>query len=190
MKTKKKSRFLTFVASWVPGAAEMYMGFMKMGLSMMALFMLIIIVTAWTNQAALAGFLVVEWFYCFFHANHLASLSDEDFAEVKDGYLFGLDELPSTKNFVEKYSKWIAYGLILIGISFLWSTVTSILYSILPESYHYICRMMWRIGDYVPSILIGCGIVFLGVKLLEGKKMEVAENKNATPEGNDGENRQ
>ena len=29
MKTKKKNRFLTFCFSMMPGAAEMYMGFMR-----------------------------------------------------------------------------------------------------------------------------------------------------------------
>ena len=36
--TKKKSGFWTFVFSLLPGAAEMYMGFMKMGISLMGLF--------------------------------------------------------------------------------------------------------------------------------------------------------
>ena len=41
MKTKKKNRFLTFCFSMLPGAAEMYMGFMKTGVSLMSLFMLV-----------------------------------------------------------------------------------------------------------------------------------------------------
>ena len=36
--TKKKSGFWTFIFSLLPGAAEMYMGFMKMGVSLMGLF--------------------------------------------------------------------------------------------------------------------------------------------------------
>ena len=48
MKTKKKNRFLTFCFSCLPGAAEMYMGFMKMGLSLMLVFFAIIIIgKAW-----------------------------------------------------------------------------------------------------------------------------------------------
>ena len=40
MKQKKKSRFLTFIFSFLPGAAEMYMGFMKNGFSLMMIFFL------------------------------------------------------------------------------------------------------------------------------------------------------
>ena len=40
MKQQKKGKFLTFMFSFIPGAAEMYMGFMKMGVSLMALFFL------------------------------------------------------------------------------------------------------------------------------------------------------
>ena len=75
MKTKKKNRFLTFCFSCLPGAAEMYMGFMKMGVSLMLLFFLVCILSAWLNQGALVAIAVVVWFYSFFHANHLAGLS-------------------------------------------------------------------------------------------------------------------
>ena len=147
MKTKKKNRFLTFWASCIPGAGEMYMGFMKMGLSMMLMFAFTILVAVWTNQGAIACFCAVEWFYCFFYANHLASLNDDDFKMVKDEYLFGLDAFPGIKTFAEKYHKWVACGLILIGISLLWSTVTDLLYRLLPESYRFIPRIEQKTPD-------------------------------------------
>ena len=180
MKTKKKSKFLTFCMSCMPGAGQMYMGFMKMGLSLMLLFSLTIIVATWMNIGAIAVFCVVEWFYSFFHANHLASLGDEEFENVKDEYLFGIDALPGIKSFVEKYHKLIAYGLILLGISLLWSTMINLLRVILPEQYYFITRIMWQIGNYIPSIVIGSIIIFLGVKLIEGKKMEVWDEKTKT----------
>ncbi len=74
MKTKKKNRFLTFCFSALPGAAEMYMGFMKMGVSLMLLFFLVCILSAWLYQGALVMIAIVVWFYSFFHANHLAGL--------------------------------------------------------------------------------------------------------------------
>lgn len=189
MKTKKKNRFFTFCVSCIPGAGEMYMGFMKMGLSMMLMFAFTIVAATWTQQGVIACFCVVEWFYCFFYANHLASLNDEEFDKIKDEYLFGLDALPGSKAFVEKYHKWIAYGLIIIGISLLWGTMTDLLVSVLPEQYRFITRFMWRVGNYIPSILIGCGIIFLGVKLIGGKKMETGETGRAIeekkPDGDD-----
>lgn len=173
MKTKKKSRFLSFCFSFLPGAAEMYMGFMKTGISLMLAFFLLIAVGGWMQQTIITLFDVVVWAYGFFHANHLAGLSDEEFAQVEDEYIFGMDSVLGTKEYVEKYQKWIAYGLIFIGACFLWNTMANLLHSILPEQYTFISRMMWRIGSYVPSIVIGAGIIFLGVRLLNGKKVEV-----------------
>lgn len=177
MKTKKKNRFFTFWVSCIPGAGEMYMGFMKMGLSMMLMFVLTIIIAVLTNQGVLVCFCVVEWFYCFFYANHLASLNDEEFAQVKDEYLFGLGMLPGAKTFTEKYHKWVAYGLIFIGVCLLWNTVPDLLRGILPEEFSFIWRTMWSIGDFVPSLVMGIGIIVAGIKLLGGKKMEVKEEE-------------
>ncbi len=170
MKTKKKSKFLTFCFSLFPGAAEMYMGFMKTGLSLMFLFVMLIIVTTWMNLGALPAICIVIWFYGFFHANHLASLTDEEFEQVKDGYLFGLDELPTLKNVVAKYNKWVAFFLIFLGVCLLLDTCASFLSNILPDGYRFISRLMWRIGDYLPRALIGIGIIYMGLRMINGKK--------------------
>ena len=47
--TKKKSGFWTFLFSWIPGAGEMYMGFMRMGISLMILFWGIIALAVFFN---------------------------------------------------------------------------------------------------------------------------------------------
>lgn len=172
MKTKKKNRFWTFCTACIPGAGQMYMGFMKMGLSMMLIFAVTIMVASWAQLGAVGCIAVVEWFYSFFYVNHLASLSDAEFDLVKDEYMLGLDGIPGIKSFTEKYHKWIAYGLILLGICFLWDTAASLLRSVLPEQYYFISTIMWRVGDYVPSVLVGCGIIYLGIKLISGKKVE------------------
>ena len=58
--TKKKSGFWTFMFSWLPGAGEMYMGFMRMGLSLMGLFWGIIALSIFFNYA-----LTAELAVCF-----------------------------------------------------------------------------------------------------------------------------
>ena len=172
MKTQKKSKFLTFCFSMMPGAAQMYMGFMKMGTSLMFLFFLIIILAMWLNQGAIAACCVIVWFYSFFQANHLAGLGDEDFDAVDDRFLFGVESLPGMERFVKEHNKWIAVLLIFAGGCLLWDSMASLMYHALPEELSFISRTMRRIGDYVPSLVIGCGIIFLGVRMLEGKKEE------------------
>lgn len=172
MKTRKKSKFWTFCFSMLPGAAQMYMGFMKMGISLMLLFLLIIIVSMWLNQGAIAACCVIVWFYSFFQANHLAGFDDEDFDAVKDRFLFGMEGLPGIERFVKEHDKWIAFLLIFAGGCLLWESMANLMYHVLPDELSFISRTMHRIGDYVPSLVIGCGIILLGVRMMEGKKQE------------------
>ena len=69
--TKKKSGFWTFLFSWIPGAGEMYMGFMRMGVSLMGLFWGIIALSIFTNTGFLMLVDVIVWFYSFFHVHNL-----------------------------------------------------------------------------------------------------------------------
>ena len=94
----KKSRFWVFVFSFLPGAGEMYMGFMKMGLSLMLGFMLTVAVVSIICMDSLAVIPVTIYIYSFFHANNIRTMDDESFAALEDNYLFGFDGLDSVKN--------------------------------------------------------------------------------------------
>ena len=177
MKTKKKSRFLTFCFSATPGAAEMYMGFLKTGLSLMIIFAASIVIAGSLRIGILSLLAIVIWFYSFFHANHLASLNDDEFDEVRDEYLLGIDYLPGIEKFVEKYHQWVAYILIFTGVALLWDMVGNFLYDILPQEYRFICSIMWRFSDYVPRIIISFAIIFAGLKMMGGKKLEAGTEK-------------
>ena len=89
--TKKKSSFWTFIFSLLPGAAEMYMGFMKMGVSLMGLFFGLFIVGGFFGQSIFVLADIVVWFYAFFHAHNLRAMDDEEFYALEDDYLFHLD---------------------------------------------------------------------------------------------------
>lgn len=171
MKTKKKNRFLTFCFSCLPGAGEMYMGFMRMGVSLMILFLLAIIIPISLRLDALSVSAMVVWFYGFFHANHLASLSDEEFDKVKDEYLLGLDTLTGGKDFISKYQKWVAAVLIMTGVLLLWNTATDMAYRFLPD---FIYEAMRIVGNYAPRILVAVVIIFIGIKMISGRKEQLA----------------
>lgn len=171
MKTKKKNRFLTFCFSLLPGAGEMYMGFMHMGLSLMTVFFLALLIPSYLRLGSFGVLAFVVWAYGFFHANHLASLGDEEFAAVKDNYLLGVDALTDGKSFVEKYQKWVAAVLIVAGIFLLWNTVTDIAYRYLPK---FMYEMMRIVGDYAPRVLVAVIIIFIGIKMISGRKEQLA----------------
>ena len=88
MKQQKKNKFFTFMCSFIPGAAEMYMGFMKQGLSLMAMFALGIVGVAYGLEALFVPVVILIWFYSFFHARNIAALPAEEFNGISDEFLW------------------------------------------------------------------------------------------------------
>ena len=77
----------------MPGAGEMYLGFMKMGVSLMLMCGLAIALMTMTDIMALYVIVVTIYIYSFFHANNLGRMNDQAFQEMEDCYLFGMDGL-------------------------------------------------------------------------------------------------
>lgn len=175
---KKKNRFLLFLCSLVPGAGEMYLGFMKMGVSLMSAFALVIMIAAYVGLGVLACVAAVIWFYSFFHANNLGALSDDEFFRMEDTYLFGDNKMgldPVKELLQGKYRKGLAVVLMVLGISALWQTVCNILYDILGSAFFnaYIRRFTRMIGNEVPAFAFGILVIWFGFKLIQGKKVEL-----------------
>ena len=172
MKTKKKNRFLTFCFSMMPGAAEMYMGFMRTGTELMLLFLGMIMIPSFIGLDGLAILAGVVWAYGFFHANHLASLSDEEFEKVEDDDIFGMELFRKGKKKIQGNSRAIAVLLIILGIWLLWRTGIDMLwhYRVLPE---YIYELLFTINDYLPRAVASILVIVLGVHMIRGKKEEL-----------------
>ncbi|MDD6812222.1 MAG: hypothetical protein PUD93_10205 [Lachnospiraceae bacterium] len=188
---KKKNRFLLFLCSWIPGAGEMYLGFMKRGVSLLGLFIVGMMIAIFTNLGVLALLPMIVYAYSFFEANNLGALGDEEFYKVEDKYLFGLDEkeLGSVKDsLLGKYRKGVAVILILLGINLLWDVVCGILRDIFYDYafYTYIYQITSAIGNAATKTAIGVIIIWLGVKLVQGKKVEL-EEKEKTGDDENGE---
>ena len=175
---KKKNRFLLFCLSFLPGAGEMYLGFMKMGLSLLSLFALMVIITVYSNIGVMGFAVFVICVYGFFHANNLGGLSDEEFFQIEDEYLFGLGEkdMNSFKDFfMGKYRKVFAVILILFGVSMLWQTFCRFLRHMVGSDYYnkYISGFMSTISTDVPRMIIAFLIIWFGFNLIRGKKEEL-----------------
>ena len=72
--TRKKSGFLTFCFSLIPGAGEMYMGFMKLGISIMAVFWLLIFLAAFFGMGPLLFILPILWVYSFLNVPNIRGM--------------------------------------------------------------------------------------------------------------------
>ena len=174
---RKKSRFWSFIWSLVPGAGEMYLGFMKMGVSLMLGFMLLIAIAAITNIGALSVFPIAMWFYSFFHANNLAGLDDQAFFEVKDRFLFGLEEWNSIEKLGskmnEKKKKGVAAVLIVIGVLMLWQAAFSLLCDIFGWDNVILREIYFFMRDDLPRFVVGFAIIWAGMVMIRGKKEDI-----------------
>lgn len=172
--TKKKSGFWTFIFSWIPGAGEMYMGFMRMGISLMGLFWGIVTLSIFFNTGFLMFIDVIVWFYSFFHANNLHAMDDEDFYALEDHYLIPVDMDYEfwNKITITKYRKILAGILILFGAAILWNSILDLIYWTLPD---YVWNYINSISRFVPQLVLGIGVIAVGVMLIRGKKQELLE---------------
>ena len=172
---KKKSGFWNFILAWIPGCSEMYMGFMKMGVSLMAAFWGIIVVAILLNMGPIVFAAMIVWFYSFFHARNLYHTDDELFVQMEDKYLFDLEAISASKEKLsQKYRKIIAVVLVILGIVLVFRGLYSTFEFAMPQIIHDI---YFRVAYYLPQIIVGIGIIAIGKTMLDGKKKELFEEE-------------
>ena len=170
---RKKSRFWSFVLSFLPGCTEMYMGFMKTGISLMALFWGLVAIGTILNIGEVMYLTLIVWFYGFFHANNLAGLSQSEIEAMPDDYLFHVDALCGTgEKLTGSYRKIVSIILVVLGAGLCIRGVFGMMRGILPQ---VIIDMYYVICDYLPQLIVGVGIIAIGLTMIKGKKQELLE---------------
>lgn len=164
----KRNGFLTFCFSCLPGAGQMFLGFVKEGVSLMVIFFGIIAVISWLGIDALVYLLPVVWCYAFFDAMNKNSLPEYEFEKLQDDYIF-LDFMDEFDTFFKGgYQKIIlAIILIVVGFHMLVSNGISILAMAGVEISHEVYRVIF---DFIPQTVIGLLIIIAGIYLIVGKK--------------------
>lgn len=168
---KKKNSFWTFMFSLIPGAAEMYMGLMKTGVSLMTMFFFVICIAVWLNAGPILFIAAVIWFYSFFHARNLAALEESELQQVEDRYLLLDESMLEGKNLLARYRKGIAALCIIGGLALLWDRVSYWLNDLLIAMFH--CEYTYV--DAVPQIAFAVIIIIFGIWLIRGKKKELED---------------
>lgn len=167
--THKKNGFWTFLFSLIPGAGEMYLGFMKQGVSVMALFLGICAFCSFFQFDTGLFILPIIWCYSFFHVHNLNGLSDEEFASLEDDYLFHLPE--NTELYLNRKMQVIlAWACIIIGAWALWKVILDLLYGILPS---FIADLLYSLSYYLPQVILSILLIGLGIHLIRGKKAQL-----------------
>lgn len=169
---RKKSKFLTFCFSFVPGFGEMYLGFFKMGISLIGIFTFFLLVSSVLNLGVLFVFSVIPWAYSFFHSNHINSLPDEEFYSMEDYFLFPMQEIQKEEweRFLKKYRNLISIVMIYIGISVLWENFYRMIRSFPPQFVNNILSMLtYRL----PQVIFALILIGIGAWMIQGKRQEL-----------------
>lgn len=176
MKNNKKNALFAFVCSLVPGAGEMYMGLMKQGVSLMTMFFACVGLFSWMNGNVLVWAGIIVWCYSFFHVHHLRSLSEEEFQHIEDKILLPFNEEDFQFHISNQKIRYVgAVLLIFLGASLLWNYILDILVRIFPEEIWYV---VWDISYDLPEAVVAVFIIWLGVRLIKGKKKALEEERN------------
>lgn len=183
----KKNGILTFLFAFVPGAGQMYQGYMKRGLSLITLFFLCIMAGMLLEPLVLTALIV--WMYSFFDTFNLRAQFIAGTAPADD-YLvhFNTKDARLTLFFRDSH-KLLGWGLIALGGLVAYENIIMRVFG----------DVMWRWGqnnpvfrafylmlDELPEVVVCVALIVCGVWLVRGPKGKKVHRKKAEePEDED-----
>lgn len=183
----KKNAFLTFIFACIPGAGQMYYGYMKRGLSMITFFCLFIMAGTLVDVLVVGS--VIVWMYSFFDTFNLRAQFIAGTAPADD-YLvhFNTKDARLTLFFRDSH-KLVGWGLIALGGLVAYENVIMRVFG----------DVMWRWGqnnpvfrafylmlDELPEVVVCVALIVCGVWLVRGPKGKKVHRKKAEePEDED-----
>lgn len=152
---------MTFIFACIPGAGQMYYGYMQRGLSLITMFIACFIVGAIINP--LAALAIIVWMYSFFDTydlvRHLAA------GDPKEDGLLLVGNFDDVKKLIPQHTKLVGWGLIGFGVWALYDLlIGNWVYRILTNVLGY--GYAWDIINGIPNLVVGGLLVFAGFKLL------------------------
>ena len=183
----KKNGILTLLFACIPGAGQMYQGYMKRGLSLITLFFLCIMAGMLLEPLVLTALIV--WMYSFFDTFNLRAQFIAGTAPADD-YLvhFNTKDARLTLFFRDSH-KLVGWALIALGAMVAYQ---NIIMRVLGD-------VMWRWGqnspffravylmlDELPEVVVCVALIVCGVWLVRGPKSKKVHRKKAEePEDED-----
>ena len=169
----KKNGILTLLFACIPGAGQMYQGYMKRGLSLITMFCLFIILGSTTGLDALVVGCIVVYMYSFFDTLNLrAQLAAEKAPE--DDYLvhFNWHDARMTQ-FMGESHKLVGWGLIALGaIVFYNNIIMRVLGDVMWRwgQDNPVFRAIYLMLDALPQIVVCVALIVCGMWLVRGRK--------------------
>lgn len=164
-----KNGFLTFCCAFVPGAGQMYQGYMKRGLSLILTACCIGMVSSLLNPVLLL--LVVVWMYSFFDTFNLRAQILADTAP-EDDYLIHFD--PRDRRLARalldshKLVGWalIAFGALIAYENIIMNLLNDVLWRWGRDS--VVFRAFYLVMDRLPDVVLCVALILCGAWLVRG----------------------
>lgn len=168
----KRNGFLTFCFACLPGAGQMFLGFMKRGVSLMTIFFGVIALAGMFQMDLLLFAVPVIWFYSFFDTMNKNALTIEELNELPDRFLWIEEE--DFRLFSKGKSRTVvAVALIVIGVysllQMLWEILEEAMGSVVPS---WLYEGIFYDG---PRILFSVAIIAGGIYLMGVRKPKQIE---------------
>lgn len=155
----KKNPFLTFCCACVPGCGQMYLGYMRRGLSLSAFFWGLSILTISVETPLLAFLLPVLWAFAFFdsfnlrNAIYMGTATQDDFIPNR-AFLASYNLLPGSRG-----GNILGWVLIIAGGLMMWGFVVE---PFLLNVLGFIPGLYMIFNNLIPT-LIAAAVILLGV---------------------------
>lgn len=170
----RKSKFLTFFWSLLPGAGQMYLGLMRRGVSLMTFFFGTIALSGWLNIGLFLFAIPVIWFYAFFDSMNLGSLPYEalQYRRACDDFIWKPTDLDGLKKRLGgKTQIWIGLGCIALGCYVLFDNLLMpYLHAVFGRS-----SWFWDVINGLPTLVVALLIIALGFYLVVGRNRKEKE---------------
>lgn len=164
---RNKSGFLVFCFSFVPGAGQMYQGYMRRGISML----LALCAAYWLNwfSSAFSILCGVVWMVSFFDTFNLRSRILSGTPEP-DEFLFGIRN-GDVQVFVRQRHKLVGWGLVILGVYALYNKF------VVGQLYWYLEDMglldgvlgnVYAVLNRMPELAACVAVIVVGVWLVKG----------------------
>lgn len=164
----KINRLFLFIFACIPGAGQMYQGYMKRGLCLITAFSLVFL-TAAMSVEYLVVFAMVIWMYSFFDAYDLRRrLLAGNYPE--DDYLFRFIFDEKLTELFRMRSRIIGWILVLLGAFALYDNVLMQTLYRLSDVYAW-AGTLAMILRRLPDMIAALALIIAGIWLIRGKSV-------------------
>ena len=165
-----KNGFLTFCFAFVPGAGQMYQGYMKRGLSLVSLFCGGFVL-GWLAEPLLAVTPII-WMYSFFDTFNLRAQLGAGNAPADD-FLIHLGRDESFERLLARRHKLFGWGLVALGgyilyDEFILGTLERLFWAY--DVRNWMLRAVYELLREVPQLILCLALILLGLWLVRGPR--------------------